>query len=117
MPAEHPLIPRSCRVSLGFSLISRPVREKTLNFLAMPPHQSLRVQHARPVLVLVPRRPEPPGQLPGRLQPELQQPQQAHRYLLRLTGPLDRVGRPRLALYALNPFDRCSMESSFARLI
>src|SRR5208282_787401 len=95
--------PRSCRVSLGFSLISRPLREKTLNFLAMPPHQPLRVQHARTILVLVPRRPEPPAQLPGRLQPELQQPQQAHRHPLRLTGPLDRVGRPRPALL---PADR-----------
>ena len=37
MPAEHPLTPRSCRVFLGISLISRPLREKSLNWLAMPP--------------------------------------------------------------------------------
>src|SRR5271157_4458341 len=40
---------------------------------------------------------------PGRLQPELQQPQQAHRHPLRLTGPLDRIGRPRPALLPAQP--------------
>ena len=76
MPAEHPLTPRSCRVFLGISLISRPLREKSLNLLAMPSHQPLRVQHAGTILLLVPRRPEPPARLSRRLQPELQQPQQ-----------------------------------------
>ena len=103
MPAEHPLTPRSCRVSLGISLISRPLREKSLNLLAMPPHQPLRVQHAGTILLLVPRRPEPPAHFPARLQPKLQQPQQAHRHPLRLTGPLDRVGRPRPALLPAQP--------------
>src|SRR5271157_4537752 len=65
MPAEHPFTPRSCRCLLGFSLISRPLREKTLNSLAMPPHQPLRVQHAGTILLLVPRWPEPPINLKG----------------------------------------------------
>ena len=65
MPAEHPLTPRSCRVFLGISLISRPLREKSLNLLAMPPHQPLRVQHAGTILLLVPRRPQPPAHLPS----------------------------------------------------
>src|SRR5271157_6614301 len=63
MPAEHPFTPRSCRVFLGISLISRPLREKSLKLLAMPPHQPLRVQHAGTILLLVPRRPEPPAHL------------------------------------------------------
>src|SRR5271166_558220 len=83
--------------------IFEKLREKSLNLLAMPPHQPLRVQHAGTILLLVPRRPEPPAHLPGRLQPELQQPQQAHRHPLRLAGPLDRIGRPRPALLPAQP--------------
>src|SRR5205814_492579 len=69
MPASDPLTPRSCRVPFGFLVSSQPFREKAPNFPPMPPHQPLRVQHARPILVGVPRRPEPPVHLSGPLQP------------------------------------------------
>src|SRR5271157_3253084 len=74
VPAETPVRPHSCHVLLGFLLSSQPFRQKLLNFPAMPSHQPLQVQHARPILVLVPRRPEPPVHLPGLLQLELGQP-------------------------------------------
>src|SRR5207247_3259307 len=73
------------------------------NFPAMPPHQPLQIQHAGTILVLVPRRTEPPVHLPGCLQPELGQPQQAQRQPLRLAGPLDRVLGPRPALLPTQP--------------
>ena len=64
----------------------------------------IRVLFFARVQILVPRRPEPPAHFPARLQPELQQPQQAHRHPLRLTGPLDRVGRPRQGLRTTFPW-------------
>src|SRR5579875_4145524 len=70
---------------------------------ATMPHQPLRVQHTGTVLILVPRRPEPPVHFPGPLQPELQQPQQAQRHPLRLAGPLDRVLGPGPALLPPQP--------------
>src|SRR5262249_14983142 len=103
MPALDRLTPRSCRVSLDFSLISQPLRQKAPDLRPMPPPQPLRVQHAGTILVLVPRRPVPPVLLPGCLQAELQQPQQAHRHPLRLAGPLDRVLRPGPALLPTQP--------------
>ena len=69
----------------------------------MPAQQPLHVQHARPVLLLVPGRPGPPVHAPLGVQPELRQPQQAHRHPLRLARPLDRVPGPRPALLPPQP--------------
>src|SRR5664279_3344818 len=69
----------------------------------MTPEQPLHIQHARSVLLLVPRRAEPPVHRSRRLQPELRQSQQTQRHPLRLAGPLDRVPRPRPALLPPQP--------------
>ena len=97
------ITPRSCRVSLGNSLISLPLQREIAEFAP----DAAASAAARPVRwddpSSVRRRPEPPAHLSRRLQPKLQQPQQAHRHPMRLAGPLDRVGRPRPALLPAQP--------------
>src|SRR5512135_327835 len=79
-------------------LISHGLRQKLLDLPPVSPEQPLHIQHARPVLLPVPGRSEPPVHRAGRLQSKLCQPQQTHRHPLRLARPLDRVPRPRPAL-------------------
>src|SRR3954470_18491607 len=90
-------------LSRRFPLISQPTRQELPHLTTVPPEQTLHVQHARTVLTPIPRRSVPPVHLARRLQPELRQPQQAHRHPLRLTRPLDRVPRPRPALLPAQP--------------
>src|SRR5512135_1593792 len=78
-------------------LISHGLRQKLLDLPPVSPEQPLHIQHARPVLLPVPGRSEPPVHRAGRLQSKLCQPQQTHRHPLRLARPLDRVPRPRPA--------------------
>src|SRR5256885_1882980 len=89
--------------SRRFPLISQPTRQESQHLTPVPPEQALHVQHARTVLAPIPRRAVPPVHLATRLQPELRQPQQAHRHPLRLTRPLDRIPGPRPALLPAQP--------------
>src|SRR5512147_137163 len=84
-------------------LIPHVLRQELPDLRPVSPEQPLHVQHARPVLLPVPRRSEPPVHRTGRLQPKLRQPQQTHGHPLRLAGALDRVARPRPALFPAEP--------------
>src|SRR5512135_999508 len=88
------LMAGSCR----FLLISQPRREESQDLPAVLPEQPLHIQHTRPLLGRIPRRLRPPDALALGLQPELNQPEQAHRRPLGLTRPLDRLASPRPAL-------------------
>src|SRR4030088_1695555 len=89
--------------SRHFPLSSQPIRPMLLDLGAMTAEQPLHVQHTRTVLLLVPGRPEPPVHFACGFQPELGQPQQAHRHPLGLARPHDRVPGPRPALLPTQP--------------
>src|SRR5664280_1554242 len=84
-------------------LISHVFRQELPDLRPMTPEQPLHIQYTRPVLLLVPRRSEPPVHRTRRLQSKLCQPQQTHRHPLCLARPLDRVPRPRSALLPAQP--------------
>src|ERR1700737_1617349 len=84
--------------SRHFPLSPQPIRQMLLDLRAMTAEQPLPVQHTGTVLLLVPGRPEPPVHFAFGFQPELRQPQQAHRYPLGLARTLDRGLGPRPAL-------------------
>src|SRR5262249_57621862 len=78
----------------GFSLAVQPSRQTALDSLALLPQQPLNVQHARPTLVRVPRRVQPPNSAPPLLQRPPQQPQRCPRPHHRLPGPLAALAPP-----------------------
>src|SRR3954462_4057865 len=89
--------------SRHFPLGSQPVRQMLLDLRAMTAEEPLHVQHTRAVLLRVPGRSEPPVHFAFGFQPELGQPQQAHRHPLSLARPLDGIPGPRPALLPPQP--------------
>jgi hypothetical protein len=78
---------------------TQPLRQKSPYSHGVATQQALQVQHARSCLAWIPRWTLPPVLPACGLQAELQHPQPGQAHEQRLRGPLDRLPRPRPALF------------------